>query len=174
MPVSSINIIVAATRDGGIGRNGDLLYHIGADLKRFKALTMGHTIVMGRKTFESLPNGALPGRRNIVLTRQSDYSAPDIETAPDLSTVLNMTHGKLFIIGGASVYAEAMPLASRLHLTRIYADCADADARIAPIGPEWQLTEAGPLTVDPRSGVEYRFEDYRKQPDSRVMNSVNQ
>lgn len=161
MPTKSLHIIVAATEDGGIGRGGDLLYHISADLKRFKALTMGHAIVMGRKTFESLPNGALPGRRNIVLTRQAGYSAPNVETAPDLSTVLNMDVDNLFIIGGASVYDEAMQIATHLHLTRIYAQSPDADARIAPIGDRWQLVEASERFTDPRSGVEYRFEDYQ-------------
>ena len=81
----SLTIIAAVGRDGAIGRGGDLAYHISADLRRFKALTMGHSLIMGRRTFLSLPGGALPGRRNIVLTRDPGFSAPGVETAPSLA-----------------------------------------------------------------------------------------
>ena len=79
-----MNLIVAIDRKGAIGKGGDLLFHISADLRRFKALTMGNTIVMGRRTFESLPKGALPGRQNIVVTRQPDYAAPGVDVAHSL------------------------------------------------------------------------------------------
>ena len=77
----NLSIIVAVDRQGGIGRDGDLLYHISADLRRFRQLTTGHSIIMGRRTFESLPKGALPDRRNIVISRNPAYSASGIETA---------------------------------------------------------------------------------------------
>lgn len=85
---STISIIVAMTRSGAIGRKGDLLYHISADLKRFKSITMGKPVIMGRKTFESLPGGPLPGRRNIVVTRRKDYPADGIDTAGSLEEAL--------------------------------------------------------------------------------------
>lgn len=159
----SLEIIVAATLDMAIGLRGDLLYHISADLKRFKALTMGHTLIMGRKTFESLPNGALPGRRNIVLTRRPGYSAPGIEVAGNLADALAMTEGRVFVIGGASVYDEAMDAADLLHLTRIYAERPDADTRLSKLTDNWLLTECSELDTDPRSNVEYRFETYCKK-----------
>ncbi len=102
-----INIIVAATLDGAIGLRGDMLYYIRPDLQRFKALTTGHTVIMGRKTFESLPKGALPNRRNIVITRQTDFRAPGAELAHSLQEALNMAGGEeIFIIGGESIYHE--------------------------------------------------------------------
>lgn len=125
-----IRLIVAIDRHGAIGRGGDLLYRIREDLRRFKAMTMGNVLVMGRRTFESLPNGALPGRRNIVLTGKADYSAPGIETAPDIGTALRMASegpGDTFIIGGSTVYRAALPYADVLHLTVIDRETSEAD-----------------------------------------------
>ena len=114
--MTDITIIVAATRDMAIGNRGDLLYHISDDLKRFKSLTMGHPIIMGRKTFESFPKGALPGRRNIVVTRNASYNAPGIEIATSLDEAINMTAAsdEAMIIGGGEIYRQAMPHASAL------------------------------------------------------------
>ena len=137
-----INIIVAATLDGAIGLRGDMLYYIRPDLQRFKALTTGHTVIMGRKTFESLPKGALPNRRNIVITRQTDFRAPGAELAHSLQEALNMAGGEeIFIIGGESIYRAAMPLAQRLYLTQIHAESHEP----------WQH--------DDRSGMDFRFLD---------------
>lgn len=130
-----IRIIAALDRHGAIGRAGDLVFHLRDDLRRFKALTMGSTLVMGRKTFESLP-GALPGRRNIVVTRQSGYSAPGAEVAPDLDSALRMAAdgpGDTFIIGGAQVYAQALPLADQLDLTLIPRVAENPDTFFPPI-----------------------------------------
>ena len=136
-----INIIVAATLDGAIGLRGDMLYYIRPDLQRFKALTTGHTVIMGRKTFESLPKGALPNRRNIVITRQTDFRAPGAE---------------IFIIGGESIYRAAMPLAQRLYLTQIHAERPDADTFF----PLPDLPESHePWQHDDRSGMDFRFLD---------------
>ncbi len=156
----SINIIVAAGRDGAIGRGGDLAFHISADLRRFKALTTGHPVIMGRRTFESLPGGALPGRRNIVLTRSASWSAPGVETAPTLAAALALTEGGAdpYIIGGGTVYAEAMPLATRIELTEIDADTPDADTWLTPIDPAaWHTADTSPWQTDPRTALRYRF-----------------
>lgn len=124
-----IHIIVAIDRNNAIGRRGDLIYHLPADLRRFKALTVGNTVVMGRRTWESLPK-ALPGRRNIVVTHRDGYDAAGAETAASVECALAMAAagpGDTYIIGGAQIYAETLPLADMLHLTVIDADTPDAD-----------------------------------------------
>lgn len=154
-------LIAAVAADGAIGRNGDLAFHISADLKHFKELTMGHPVVMGRRTFESLPGGPLPGRLNIVLSASEGYSPADVSVAPTIEKALEIASAAddtTFIIGGASVYARAMPLADRMELTRIDANCPDADTFFPAIGSEWKKASEGPWTCDPRSGHRYRFE----------------
>lgn len=158
--MARISIIVAVTSDLAIGRGGDLLFHISEDLKRFKSITMGHPIIMGRKTFESFPNGALPGRRNIVVTRQYDYQATGIETAKSLEEAISMVKGcdEAFIIGGGEIYRQAMPIATRLIVTEINERIADADTYFPAIDPnQWQITEQSEYKQDPRSGANYRF-----------------
>lgn len=157
-----INIIVAIDNGGAIGRAGDLLYHIREDLRRFKALTVGNTVVMGRKTFESLPKGALPERRNIVVTRNEAFSAEGAERAASLAEALEMAAqgpGETFVIGGGEIYAQALSEARRLYLTMVDAP-SPADAAVyfpAIDAAQWQITEASEATVDPASGLSYRF-----------------
>ncbi len=154
-----VSIIVAMTPDGAIGRNGDLLYHISADLKRFKAVTMGKSIVMGRKTFESLP-GALPGRRNIVITHNSSYTAKGAEIAASFEDALAMTGDaeEVMVIGGAEIYRLARNVAGRVYLTLIDAKVDGADTFIATFDEEtWAVEEESDLLTDPRSGVSYKF-----------------
>ncbi len=132
-----ISIIAAVDRNLAIGKNNDLVYHIPADLKRFKQLTTGNTVVMGRRTFESLPKGALPNRRNIVLTSDKSKvfngadSFPSLQEALEDSWIREQKGGEdsheVFIIGGASVYKKALPLAERLCLTEIDAEDNEAD-----------------------------------------------
>ena len=107
-----ISIIAAIAENNAIGLKGKLLYWLPADLRRFKALTTGHTVIMGRKTFESLPGGALPNRRNVVLSRR-EQNFPGAERFASLAEALAScpAHEDIYIIGGASVYAEALPLA---------------------------------------------------------------
>lgn len=166
-------IIVACTRDFAIGRSGDLLYHISDDLKRFKALTMGHPIIMGRRTFESFPKGALPGRRNIVVTRNPAYTAQGIETATSLDDALALCGGDSpnpYIIGGGEVYRQALPLAERIELTLIDALAPDADTHFPLLtSSEWKIQDDDngdrPFEIeslewqhsDPRSCVGYTF-----------------
>lgn len=156
-----INIIVAIARKGAIGHGGDLLFPISADLKRFKAITMGHPIIMGRKTFESFPKGPLPGRRNIVVTRNADYSREGIETAGSLEEAVALarqTDDEVFIIGGGTIYEQGFGMAGRLYLTEIDAEAPDADTFFPAIkADEWQTVDAGDYEQDPRSGVRYRF-----------------
>ena len=113
-----------------IGRDGTLPWHIPADLKRFKALTMGSVMIMGRKTFDSLP-GLLPGRRHIVLTRDRDWQANGAEVAHDMDEALRLADGEpVSIIGGAEIFRLFLPTADRLELTEVLAD-VDGDTRMA-------------------------------------------
>jgi len=114
-------LIVAVARNGVIGKDGTLPWHVSEDLKHFKRTTSGHVIIMGRKTHDSIGR-ALPGRRNIVVTRRADAEFPDCETAGSLDQAIALartTDECPFIIGGASLYEEALPLATELHVTSI-------------------------------------------------------
>ena len=158
--MTKISIIVAVTRNNAIGTNGDLLYHISADLKHFKEITMGHPIIMGRKTFESFPNGPLPGRRNIVITRNADYAHQGIEVVHSLKEAIEAVADtdETMVIGGGEIYREAMPIASRLYLTEIDATRDDADTFFPNINrDEWEIESQSETFEDPRSGVSYRF-----------------
>lgn len=158
--MAQISIIVAITRNNAIGRGGDLLFHISEDLKQFKAVTMGHPIIMGRKTFESFPNGALPGRRNIVITRQEDYSANGIELVNSLQSAIDAVTDtdEAFVIGGGEIYRQALPLCSRLYLTEIDAEIADADTFFPEINrEEWEIINQSEIKEDSRTGTQFRF-----------------
>jgi dihydrofolate reductase len=117
-----ITLIVARAQNGVIGRDGGLPWHLPADLKRFKALTMGSVMVMGRKTFESLP-GVLPGRRHVVITRDRNWQAQGVEVAHDVDEALRLVGGEpASVIGGAEVFALFLPLADSIELTEVLAD----------------------------------------------------
>ena len=116
---SPITIVVARAKNGVIGHGGTLPWHIPADLKRFKALTMGSVMVMGRKTFESLPK-LLPGRRHIVLTRDPGWSAEGVEVAHNVEEALQLAGAeRVSVIGGADIFALLLPLADRIELTEV-------------------------------------------------------
>ena len=124
MDKPSITIVVARARNGVIGREGRLAWHIPADLKRFKALTMGSAMVMGRKTFESLP-GLLPGRRHIVLTRDRNWQAQGAEVVHDKREALEVAgNERISIIGGAQIFTLFLDLADTIELTEVLADIA--------------------------------------------------
>ena len=155
-----INVIAAVARNRAIGLDNKLLYWLPNDLRRFKALTTGHTIVMGRRTFESLPKGALPNRRNIVLTR-SQQQFPGAETFPTLAAALAacQTDEEVYIIGGASVYRQALPLADRLCLTEIDDTPQEADAFFQDYS-DWVVEREEAHEPDERHAYRYRFVDY--------------
>ena len=160
--MASINIIAAIAKNNAIGLNGKLLYWLPADLKRFKALTTGHTIIMGRKTFESLPKGALPNRRNVVLSR-SKQDFPGAETFASLEEALASCSVKeeVYVIGGASVYAEALPLADRLCLTEVHDTPKEADAFFPDFNKEeWQVAFKEEHEPDERHQYTFTFIDY--------------
>lgn len=131
-----ITLIVARADNGVIGRDGKLPWHLPADLKRFKALTMGKPMIMGRKTFESLP-GLLPGRRHIVLTR-GDWSAEGAEVARDVGTALALAGDEAFVIGGAEVFALFEPLADRWELTEVHGEVEGDVSMQRPDPARWR------------------------------------
>ncbi len=157
----SINIIVAVANDGAIGQGGNQPFFIAEDLRRFKTLTLGHPIVMGRKTFEALPKGALPGRRNIVVTRNETFSAPGAETAGSLDEAIRLaleSDSEIYIIGGASIYRQALSMAHKVQLTRVYADFPEADAHFPQLDGElWAEEWSSEKTTDPKTGLSYQF-----------------
>jgi len=134
-----LSLIAAVSRNGAIGRDNDLLWKESADRKHFVATTRGHAVVMGRRTWESLPPRfrPLPGRRNIVVTRSAGFDAPGAETADSLQTALLRLQAQpqVFVIGGAQLYAQALPRADELVLTEIDADM-DGDVHF----PAWDRT----------------------------------
>ncbi|MBO4803120.1 MAG: dihydrofolate reductase [Muribaculaceae bacterium] len=155
----SIQAIVAIDENGAIGRQGDLLCHMPADMKHFKEVTMGHSIVMGRKTFESFPRRPLPGRQNIVITRNADWQYPGVTVAHSLEEAIAAADtDTVFIIGGAQVYAEALPLVGVLHLTLIHARWASADAFFPPLNmEEWEEVSREHHASDHRNAYEFDF-----------------
>ena len=157
-----ISIIAAVARNRAIGYENKLIYWLPNDLKRFKALTTGHTIIMGRNTFLSLPKGALPNRRNIVLTR-SQKTFPGCDVFASLEDAL--THcdkdEDVYIIGGASVYRQALPLADRLCLTEIDDTPEKADTFFPPYD-DWKEVRREDHEKDERHEYEYSFVDYIK------------
>lgn len=157
--MAQISIVVAVTCNNAIGKNGDLLYHISDDLKQFKKITMGHPIIMGRKTFESFPNGPLPGRENIVITRQVAYNATGVTLASSLQQACEKAGEKeAMVIGGGEIYRQALPLASKLYLTVIDVERDDADTFFPEINySDWKIVEESGIMTDERSGVSYRF-----------------
>lgn len=162
-----ISIIVAIAENGAIGFENKLIYWLPNDLKRFKALTTGNTIVMGRKTFESLPKGALPNRRNIVISRSAAKDAfQGAECYGSLTAALEAARsgydyeGKhsddVYVIGGASVYEQALPLADRLCLTQVHDVPKEADTFFPTINAE-EWTEAMREDHDTDEKHEYRY-----------------
>lgn len=156
-----ISIIAAVAANRAIGYQNKLLYWLPNDLKRFKALTTGHTIIMGRRTFESLPKGALPNRRNVVLSA-SGAQFPGAETYGCLEDAIASCRPDedVYIIGGASVYEQAMGIADRLCLTEIPDVPEQADAFFPDYTEGWQVDSCEEHEADEKHQYSYRFVDY--------------
>ena len=155
-----ISIIAAVAKNRAIGYQNKLIYWLPNDLKRFKALTTGHTIIMGRNTFLSLPKGALPNRRNIVLSRSAKaFSGCDVYPSLDEALKHCSPEEDIYIIGGASVYRQALPLADRLCLTEIDDIPEKADTFFPPYD-DWQELNREDHPVDERHAFPYSFVDY--------------
>ncbi len=157
-----ISIIAAIARNRAIGHENKLLYWLPNDMKRFKTLTTGHTIVMGRRTYDSLPKGALPQRRNIVISHSLN-TLPGCDVYHSLQDALDScTESEdIFIIGGASVYEQSMAVADRLCLTEVDDTPADADAFFPPL-EGWTETMREQHEADDRHAHRYAFVDYER------------
>jgi dihydrofolate reductase len=158
----SINIIAAVAKNRAIGFENKLIYWLPNDLKRFKALTTGHTIIMGRNTYLSLPKGALPNRRNVVLS-STVSELPGCDVYPTLDAALKSCRPDedIYIIGGARVYEQAISMADRLCLTEVDDIPAQADA-FFPDYSDWQVVNKEAHPKDERHAFEYAFIDYER------------
>lgn len=158
-----LTLIAAVGENMEIGKKGRLVWHIPEDLRHFKDLTMGGAIIMGRNTWESLPKRPLPGRQNIVVTGQSGYEAPGADRASSLEEAIEMAKGsRAFIIGGESVYRSALPLATRLELTRIMATDSEADTWFPSLEEsQWEIENESEVKESPE-GIRYKFVTYRR------------
>ena len=164
-----MNLIVAVDQNWAIGRQGQLLYHISADLKHFRELTTGHCVVYGRKTLETFPGGKpLPNRDNVVLTRNPHFEV-DALVAHDIDElqriVANYPSNEVDIIGGAGIYAQLLPYCDTAYVTKIADEAADADAYFPNLddNPDWELVDEGP--VQQSGDYSFRFCTYRnRQP----------
>jgi len=161
--MNNLSIIVALADNHAIGKDGQLLWHLPADMKHFKELTTGHTIIMGRRTYESLPKGALPNRKNIVLTTRADADYPNCLVYSSLDQALHTFNDDelVFIIGGAHVYAETIDIVDKMFITRVHHDFEDADTFFPFINlDDWKETEREEFPADEKNKYAYTFITY--------------
>ena len=160
-----INIIFARARNGVIGKDGQMPWHLPEDLAHFKQQTGGAPVLMGRKTWDSLPPRfrPLPGRRNIVITRQADWHAQGAERAASLSDAIALCAGAadLWVIGGGEIYAQAVPLAQRAVVTEIDRDF-EGDTYAPQLGADWHETARSPHTAA-KDGLPFSFVTYERK-----------
>lgn len=162
-----IGIYVAIAANGVIGRDGDLPWRLSTDLKRFKALTLGKPIVMGRRTWESFPRRPLPGRTNIVITRQGDFDDAGAVRAASLDEGLSIAAreepDEICVIGGGQIFAEAMRSADILHVTHVLADI-DGDTFFPPMDPDvWEKGESENVPAGERDSHATQYAVYRRK-----------
>ena len=156
-----ISIIANVAKNRAIGNNNRLIYWLPNDMKRFKALTTGHTIIMGRNTLLSLPKGALPNRRNIVLSRSAKaFEGCDVYPSLDEALKHCTSDEDIYIIGGASVYKQALAMADRLCLTEVDNTPAEADTFFPPYQDEWKEESREDHPADDRHDFAYSFVNY--------------
>ncbi len=164
--IPNLSLIVAVASNNAIGKDNDLLWHISADLKRFKSLTTGHPVIMGKNTFLSLPKRPLPNRRNIVITHDASLAEQGAEVASTLQGAMRLVEGEeeSFVIGGAKVYEQMLSLVSRLYVTKVHR-AFEADVFFPMIDESlFRLVhETEPIT-DEASGLTYSYADYERIP----------
>ncbi|MCD8179036.1 MAG: dihydrofolate reductase [Tannerellaceae bacterium] len=163
--MSTVSIIAAIAENNAISKNQQLLCHLPNDLKRFKDLTNGHAIVMGRKTFESLPKGALPNRKNVILTTVPDAGFVDCFACESIEDALYICEKEeeVFLIGGAMVYKQGLEIADKMYLTHIHHTFEDADTFFPEINySEWKEVEREDFEADERNPYAYSFVTYER------------
>lgn len=159
---SRVTLVVAVARNGVIGAGGGMPWHLPEDLKRFKAVTLGHTLVMGRKTHESIGR-LLPGRRTVIVTRNPDFRVDGATVAPSVEAALAAAadDSETFVVGGGEIYVQALPLADRLLVTEIDA-APEGDTTFPPVDPALWRETASESHRSP-GGLAYRFVDYERR-----------
>ena len=158
-----ISIIVAVAENNAIGKQGDLLCHLPADLKHFKHITSGKTVIMGKRTFFSLPKHPLPNRRNIVITDIEGELFDGAESVYSIEEAISAVQNEAesFIIGGGMVYRQFMPIADKLYITHLHHQFADADTFFADIDPTiWRKTQEEPYYADNNNPYDFTFTEY--------------
>jgi len=156
---AALELVVAVAENDVIGRGNQMPWHLPADLRHFKSLTLGKPVLMGRKTYESIGK-ALPGRMNIVLSRSAEFSARDITLVATLDAARSAARGQpaLMVIGGAEIYRQCLPLASRIHLTLVHARIDDGDTRFSGWrGAEWHTSTNERHEADAKNAYAYSF-----------------
>lgn len=157
-----MNIIVAASENNAIGNKGGMPWHLSGDLKYFKQITMGHPIIMGRKNFESIGR-ALPGRRNIVISRQTDLVLPEgVELFPTLDAALAAAGDDAFVIGGGQIYAQAWDKADRYYITRVHAIIHEYDTVIPPLPQGLRLVSSQDQPADEKNDYAVTFQVWER------------
>ncbi len=160
--LNNISIIVAIAENRAIGKDNRLLWHLSDDLKRFKKLTTGHTLIMGRNTFLSLPNGALPNRRHIVITDQTNEKFDGCEMARSIEEAIELAGNEeeCFVIGGGMVYAQFLPLAGKLYLTQVH-ESFEADTFFPEIDfSQWQALVSEEVKVGDRNQFPHTYTEF--------------
>jgi dihydrofolate reductase len=158
----NISIIVAIAKNRAIGKDNRLLWHISEDLKRFKKLTTGHTLIMGRNTFLSLPNGALPNRRHIVISDQPDETFGGCEMAGSIEEAIRLAgnNDECFVIGGGMVYAQFLPVAGKLYLTQVH-ESFEADTFFPEIDfSQWKSLESEEMAAGDKNQYAHTYTEY--------------
>lgn len=157
-----LTIIVAVAENNAIGKDNDLIWYLSDDLKRFKRLTTGHTVLMGRKTFDSLPNGALPNRTNVVITRDTSFNPDNCIMLHSVKEAIEKYQSKdeeVFILGGGSIYEKMLPYAQKLYLTRVH-ESFDADVFFPEINMDnWEIVAEEHHSKDEKNEYDFSFVD---------------
>ena len=163
----NLSIIVAQAENRAIGLGGDMPWHLGGDLRRFKALTMGHPVVMGRRTWESLPKRPLAGRRNIVFSQSENFSpegAEVVRSVNGLFQLLRDCDDEVFIIGGGRIYRMLMPWVDRLYVTWVHREFPEADTYFPTIDlSEFTLVHQTERMLDEKSGLLFSYAEYDRK-----------
>jgi dihydrofolate reductase len=164
----TISLVVAVADNGVIGRKGKLPWHLPDDLRRFKELTTGHTVVMGRRTFESIGR-ALPNRRNVVLTRNRTWAADGAEVVHDLASFLGTAdqNEEILVIGGAEVFNQTLPMADRVYLTSVHVEVEGETVFAGLDQSEWELLSEEQRGSDESHASPFSFRVYERRPKKR-------
>lgn len=155
-----IKIIVAMSKNRVIGNNNQLIWKLSSDLKRFKELTTNNPVVMGRKTYESIGR-PLPNRRNIVITRNTEYSVEGCEIVSSLEEALLLTNNDCFIIGGGEIYTQSLEIADKIYLTLVHNDF-EGDTKFPELGKDWVKISRKDFKADDKNEYDYSFIEYER------------